>query len=68
MDYKGGLISKSILTWVPLPRKAENLNKLFTIKGRKFKFSAQKTDLAPFVGNWTKVKIPSEIELPSIRL
>jgi hypothetical protein len=29
--------------------------------GGKFKFSVQGSDLAPFVGNGTKVKIPSEI-------
>ena len=33
-------------------------------KGGKFKFSAQGGDLAPFVGNMTKVKIPSEIKPP----
>jgi len=44
---RGSLISKGILTSVPLPIKgakslpwAENLIKLFTVKGRKFKFSA----------------------------
>ena len=37
----------------------KNFNKLFTIKGGKFKLSA----LAPFVGNMTKVKIPSKIKL-----
>ena len=30
----------------------------------KFKYSAQKSDLARFVGNGTKVKIPSEIRPP----
>ena len=40
---------------------AENLKKLFNGIGGKFKFSAQVSDLAPFVGNGTKVKIPSEI-------
>ena len=29
----------------------ENLNKLFTILVGKFKFSAQESDLAPFVSN-----------------
>ena len=68
---KGGLISEGILTLVPLPTKgakslscAENLNKLFTVKGGKFKFSAQGRDLALFVDNGTKVKILSEIKLP----
>ena len=32
--------------------------------GGKFKFSAQKNDLAPFVGNGTKVKILSEFQPP----
>ena len=68
---KGGLISEGILTLVSLPIKgakslpwAENLNKLFTEKGRKFEFSAQGQDLAPFVGNVTKIKIHSEIKSP----
>ena len=30
--------------------------------GRKFKLSAQARDLAPFVGNRTKINIPSEIK------
>ena len=34
---------------------------LFTDMGGKSKFSAHESDLAPFVGNGTKVKIPSEI-------
>ena len=38
--------------------------KLFTVKGGKFKFSAQGRDLALFVDNGTKVKIPSDIKLP----
>jgi hypothetical protein len=56
---------------VPLPTKGaksilstENLNTLFTANGKKFEFSAQESDLAPLVGNETKVKIPSEIKLP----
>ena len=32
----------------------------------KFKFSAQDSDLAPFVANRTKVKIPSEIKPPLV--
>ena len=43
----------------------EKLNNLFTAQCRKFKFSAQEKDLAPFVSNVTKVKIPSEIK-PSL--
>ena len=31
-----------------------------------FKFSAQNSDLAPFVANGTKVKIPSEIKPPLV--
>ena len=30
------------------------------------KFSAEKMDLAPFFGNWTKVKILSEIRSPLV--
>ena len=32
--------------------------------GWTFKFYAQEGELAPFVGNGTKAKIPSEIKLP----
>ena len=77
IPYKGGLISEGILTLLPLlplPTKgakslpsAENLNKLFTEKGGKFQFSAQESDLASFVDNGTKVKIPSEIKPPLVR-
>ena len=45
---------------------AENLNKLLTVKGVKFKLSAQERDLAPFFGIVKKVKIPSEIKLPLV--
>ena len=38
--------------------------KLFTVKGGKFKFSAQGRDSATFVDNGTKVKIPSGIKPP----
>jgi hypothetical protein len=41
-------------------------SKLFTEKGKKFKFSAQGRDLTPFVGNRSKVKIHFEIKLPLI--
>ena len=52
------------MTLVPLPTKcakshpwAENLNKLYTEKGRKFQFSAQvQEDLANLVGNVTNVQ------------
>jgi hypothetical protein len=42
------------------------LNKLFTEKVGKIESSAQGQDLAPFVGNLTKVKIPSEIKQPPL--
>ena len=68
---KGGLISEVILALVSLAIKGikllpwvENLNKFFTEKGRKFKFTAKGSYLALFVGNGTKLKIPSEIKLP----
>ena len=61
---KGGLILEGILTLGHIAKKgakslpwAELLNKLFIEKSRKFKFFAQERDLAPFVGNGTKVKI-----------
>ena len=67
--HNGGLISEDVLTLVPLPTKgakslfrAENVNKLFTVMGRTFKFSVEKSDLTPFVGNGTKVRITSEIK------
>ena len=43
------------------------MNKLFTVKGGKFKLSAQGRDLALFVGNGTKVIILSEIKLPLLK-
>ena len=43
------------------------MNKLFTEKGGKFKFSSQGQYLASFIGNVTKVKIPSEIKPPLFR-
>ena len=68
---KGGLISEVILTLVPLPTKGvkslfltENLNVLPITVNNLFKFSARKSDLAPFVGNGTKVKTSSEIKPP----
>ena len=39
---------------------------LFTVKWGKFKLSAQGRDLALFVGNANKVKIPSEIKVPLV--
>ena len=35
--------------------------------GGKFKFSAHGSDLAPFVGNGTKFKIPFEIKPPLVK-
>ena len=69
---KGGLISEKYFDFGPIAKKryqitAENLNQLFTVMGGKFKLSAQGRDLAPFVGNGTKVKIPSEIKPPLIK-
>ena len=43
---------------------SRKLNKLFNVMGGKFKFSAQDSELAPFIGNGTKFKIPSKIQLP----
>ena len=49
------------LVVVPLPIKGAKLQiKLFI----EFKFSAQESDLAPFIGNGTKIKIPSEMKPP----
>ena len=42
----------------------ENLKKLSTEKGGKFKFSAQGQDLASFVANVSKVRKPFEIKPP----
>ena len=48
-----------------VPGLVPNKCMIFPIKATNlFKFSAQGSDLAPFVGNLTKVKIPSEIEPP----
>ena len=72
---KGGLISEGIVTLVPLPVKsakslplANSLNKLITVItiGRKYKFSAQGSDLAPFVDHGNKIKVPSEIKPPLV--
>ena len=43
------------------------MNNLFTVKGEKFQFSAQEKNLAPSVGNGTKVKIPFEIKPPLMK-
>ena len=42
----------------------QNFNFLTITGNNLFKFSAQESDLAPFVDNGTKVKIPSEIKPP----
>ena len=49
---------------MPNHTRAENLKKLFTVKDRKFKFSARDRYLVLFVVNGTEVKIPSEIKPP----
>jgi hypothetical protein len=80
---KGDLISEGILNLVPLPTKgakslpwAENLNFPPITVNNLFKFSAQcqitpwyisGSDLARFIANGTKVKIPSEIKIPLIK-
>ena len=43
---------------------AETLNKLLTVMGRKFKLSDRGNDLAPFVADGNKLKIPSDIKPP----
>ena len=60
---KFGLISEGILTLVHCI-----MTIFFTFMGGKFKLSAQESDLAPFVGNWTKLKMPSEIKLHLVDL
>jgi hypothetical protein len=40
---------------------------LFTFVGEKFKFSAQESDLAPFVANGTIFTTPSDIKPPLVR-
>ena len=45
---------------------AENFSKLLIVMAGKFKFSAQGSDLAPFVGNGTKIKISSDIKQPLV--
>ena len=69
-SFKGGSISEGSLNLAPLARKgtkpltwAENSNRLFPDMGRTFKFSAQESDLASFVGNGSKDKTSSEIKL-----
>ena len=42
------------------------MNQLFTVKSGKFRLSAQRRNLAPFVGNGTNVKMLYEIKLPLI--
>ena len=66
---KCGLTSEGILILVPLPTKGAKslLRRKFefpskTVNNLLFKFSAQESNLAPFVGDGNKVKIPSEIK------
>ena len=65
---KGGFISEDILTLVLLPirgakvpNRSPDQNKSFNLMGGKFKFYTQGSDLASFVGNGTKIRIPSDI-------
>ena len=71
VDAKGCLILEGALILVPLPTKgakwAENLNFLPITVNNLFKFSAQGSNLAPFIGNGTKVQIPSEIKPPFLK-
>ena len=70
--FKGGLISEDIFNLDPLPKKRCTMTLLSrkfefpasNLVNNLFKFSAQESDLAPFFGNGTKVKIPSEMNLP----
>jgi hypothetical protein len=64
--YKGGFVSELVLPTkgAKLLSWAENRNKFFIVMVGKFKFSAQENDLALFVCNGTKVKIPFEIKPP----
>ena len=71
MSVKGGFISGGILNLVTLPSKGaksfpltENSNFPPSSINNLLKFSAQGRDLAYFVGNGSKVKIPSEIKPP----
>ena len=71
---KGGLISEVILSLVPLPTKGAKslLRRKFefpskTVNNLLFKFSAQESNLAPFVGDGNKVKITSEIKPPLLK-
>ena len=72
VDAKGCLILEGALILVPLPTKgakrAENLNFLPITVNNLFKFSAQGNNFAPFIGNGTKVQIPSEIKPPLKKL
>ena len=72
---KGSLISEGNLNLVPLPIKnakllpwAEKLNFPPIALNKLSKLSAQGSDLALFIGDRTKVKIPSEIKPPLKRI
>ena len=43
---------------------AENLNKLFTVLGRKFKFSAQNSDLEYLCWQWKNSPVSSDLKPP----
>ena len=73
LDPKDSLILEGILALVPSQKKGakpcpwvESLNNLFSVKGRKFKLSAQGRNGNLLPGNGTKLKISSEIKLPLI--
>ena len=63
--HKDGLISKDVFTFVSLVQNHSS-EQIFRIScfGVWCLFFAQESDLAPFVGNGTKAKIPSVIKLP----
>ena len=55
-------ISESHSRWLQSPKKgAKSPHKAFSTLIRK---SAEGIDLAPFIGNWTKVKISAKIKPP----
>ena len=64
--YKGGSISEGNLSLDPLPKKgAKSLpwpTKFLILSIKENKQLTQKSTLARFIGNGTKVKLPSEIK------
>ena len=70
-SVKGSLISEGIFDFGSIGKKGAKslpwggtLNFLLFTVNNLFKFSDQGSDLAPFIGNGTNVKIPSEIKPP----